>query len=322
MTPPPDTRPVDVVAIGETMVAFTASGGAREYLAVLAGAESNVAVGLASLGHAARWVSRLGDDHLGRLVADELAARGVEVVVERDEVHPTGVMTKHVLAGATERRYYRSESAARRLAPSDLRRLGPARWVHVTGITPAISSSAAELVTTIVHRRDEHGASVSFDVNLRPVLWRDTDVAASTLLAIARRADLVFVGDDEALTLFGTDDAERLASLVLERPDQELVVKRGAGPATAVTSAGSVTVPALPTPVVDAVGAGDAFAAGYLAGRCRGWSPAARLRLGHAMASLVLGVLEDTVPASAAAELAELSPDELDRRWTGRDRAG
>lgn len=324
MTSPPDDRPVDLVAIGETMVAFTAREAGREYLAVLAGAESNVAVGLAALGHTARWVSRLGDDHLGRLVADELTARGVEVVVDRDELRPTGVMTKHVLAGTTERRYYRSESAARLLAASDLRRIGPARWIHVTGITAAISPSASELVTALVDRRDQHGARVSFDVNLRPVLWSDTDVAASTLLAVARRADLVFVGDDEARTLFGTDDVDRLAELVLQRPDQELVLKRGAGPATVVVGDERSSVPALPTPVLDLVGAGDAFAAGYLAGQCRGWTVDARLRLAHAMSSLVIGVLEDVVPSEAAAELALRSPDDLARHWphAGSDTAG
>lgn len=315
MTAPAHSHHVDVVAIGETMVAFTARGGeAREYLAVLAGAESNVTVGLSSLGHRTRWVSRLGDDHLGRLVAAELADRGVEVAVELDDVWPTGVMTKHVVADTTERRYYRNQSAARRLSPADLGRIGSADWIHVTGITAAISPSAAELVTAIVEHRDEHGARVSFDVNFRPALWSDTAAAGSTLLAIARQADLVFVGDDEAAALFGTDDVDELVGLLLARADQELVLKRGSGPATAVVGGEAVTVAATGATVVDPTGAGDAFASGYLAGCCRRWPASARLRLGHAMAALVIGVLEDVVPARAAGDLAAATPDDLARR--------
>lgn len=314
MTAPGDTQHVDVVTIGETMVAFTASEGAREYLAVLAGAESNVAVGLTALGHTARWVSRLGDDPLGRFVAAEIADRGVDVVADRDAARPTGVMTKHVGADATERHYYRSESAARQLSPADLGRIGPADWIHVTGITAAISPSAAELVAALVERRSEHRARVSFDVNLRPVLWSDTATAAATLLTVARRADLVFVGDDEARLLFGTDDIDDLAALVLGRPDQQLVLKRGGRPASVVVGGEVVTVPAVGATVVDPTGAGDAFASGYLAACCRRWPLPARLQLGHAMAALVIGVLEDVVPVRAARELAALSVDELDRR--------
>jgi 2-dehydro-3-deoxygluconokinase len=309
---------VDVATIGETMVAFVAQAESTDFVAVTAGAESNVAAGVMALGGSSRWVSRLGNDPLGRLVSREVAGRGVEVCVEIDDRRQTGLMTKHLGAGGTDRRYYRAGSAASAMSPADLARVGQADWVHVTGITPALSPSARDLVEAIADRHGIGTALVSFDVNLRTVLWADTAGAAETLLSIARRCDLVLVGDDEAEVLFGTRDARQIAGMILVREDQELVLKRGPGPASLITRGGSFTEPALGVEVVDPTGAGDAFAAGYLTGRCRGWPAAARLRLGHVMASRVLGTVADTVPAFTAPERARLTPDALAERWTGR----
>lgn len=303
-----DGRPLDAVTIGETMVAFVSRDDPARYLAVPAGAESNVAVGMARLGCRTQWVSRLGDDPLGRFVEDAIAAAGVGVEVVRDAARPTGVMTVH--AGGPERRtaYYRSESAARLLAPGDLRRAGPARWIHVTGVTAALSPSAGELVEAIVVRRAAGGAKVSFDVNFRPTLWAAGEDAAHVLLPFARAADLVFVGSDEAEDLFGTSEPGALAELILRRDGQELVLKRGAGPASVLTLEGAISEPAHPVEVVEVTGAGDAFAAGYLAATVLGWPAPARLRLGHLMGSRTVGVLDHVPPPFAPGELARLSP--------------
>ncbi len=311
---------LDAVSIGETMVAFVSRDDSPRYLALPAGAESNVAVGMARLGCRTRWVSRLGDDPLGRLVEESIAAGGVDVAAVRDGARPTGVMTKHVTGSVTAAQYYRSESAARALSVEDLGRLGPARWIHVTGITSALSASAAQLVTAVVQRRSGHDGRVAFDVNYRPALWPDAATASGVLLALARRADVVFIGDDEAATLFGTSESGALAGLLLVGDDQELVLKRGADRASVITRGGEVSEPALPAAVVDATGAGDAFAAGYLAGSCFGWPPRARLRLGHLMGSRVVGVLDDMVPPFSSVELDALSPAELSARWA--DAAG
>jgi 2-dehydro-3-deoxygluconokinase len=310
-----DRGPLDAVTIGETMVAFVSRDDPGRYLAVAAGAESNVAVGMARLGLRTQWVSRLGDDPLGRFVEDSIAAAGVDVQVVRDAARPTGVMTVH--AGGSQRRaaYYRSESAARLLGPDDLGRAAPATWVHVTGVTAALSPSAADLVEAIVVGRAAGAARVSFDVNFRSVLWPDTDTAARLLLGFARAADLVFVGGDEAEALFGIAEAPALAAMILRRADQAVVLKRGAGPASVLTLRGEVTEPALRAEVVEATGAGDAFAAGYLAATVLGWPARARLRLGHVMGSRTVGVLDHVPPPFSAAELADLSPATLAARW-------
>jgi 2-dehydro-3-deoxygluconokinase len=311
----PPRAACDVVTVGETMVVFTGRGHGREFVAVTGGAESNVAAAVATLGLRARWVSRVGDDPLGRLVVEAVSDRGVEVAVIHDPDRPTGVMVKHVDGGHTFRQYYRSQSAARSLSPEDLPRLGGAGWIHLTGVTCAISPSAADLVDQVLERRTAHGARVSFDVNLRTALWTSAGEAAACLLRAARRADLVLIGDDEASTLFGTTDEGALADLILARDDQELVLKRGAGPATLLTTADAVTEPALRTDVVDVTGAGDAFAAGYLGARCLGWPAPARLRLGHLLASRVVATVDDVCPPLADHERQALSPSLLEARW-------
>lgn len=311
---PPEDR-VDLVSIGETMVGLVSHDDPRRFTATMAGAESNVAVGIAQLGHRARWVSRLGDDPLGRFLVAEIAGRGVDVAAELDAARPTGILTKHVDEARTIVQYYRSESAARALSVDDLRRAGRADRIHVTGITPALSTSAATLVEAIVDRSAGLDGRVSFDVNYRPVLWPDVATAARVLLELARRSDVVFIGDDEAGALFGTSDPDALGDLILRGDDHELVLKRGSHGATVVTSRGQVAERALTADVVDATGAGDAFAAGYLAASCSGWSMVDRLRLGHVMGARVVGVLDDTPPPFTPAERAELSPDRLAVLW-------
>jgi 2-dehydro-3-deoxygluconokinase len=299
---------IDVAAIGETMIVFTGRPGSDDWNASSGGAESNVAAALSALGHTTRWVSRLGDDRLGRLVADEIRDRGVHVDVEWDAERPTGLMTKYVVDGRTERRYYRSESAARELSPSDLDRLAGARFVHVTGITAALSASARSMVTEIVDGRLGPEVTVSFDVNLRPALWPDATTMTQVLVPLARSADLVFIGDDEARQLLGTDDLDRVAALLNDADDHELVLKRGPGPASVAVRDRATTVPALGVDVVDPTGAGDAFTAGFLAGRLRGADDAACLRLGHVLASRVMTTTRDVAtppdPDEVAAALA------------------
>jgi 2-dehydro-3-deoxygluconokinase len=178
----------------------------------------------------------------------------------------------------------------------------------VTGVTAALSPSAAELVEEIVVGRAAGDARVSFDVNFRPTLWAASDDAAQGLLPLARAADLVFVGSDEAEALFGTAEPPALAELILRRDGQELVLKRGAGPASVLKLEDEISEPARPVEVVEVTGAGDAFAAGYLAATLHGWPTRARLRLGHLMGSRTVGVLDHVPPPFAPGELARLSP--------------
>lgn len=288
------TRPVRLVTIGETMALVTPTRAeslatAQDFWVVSGGAESNVAAHSADLGISTAWVSALGADALGARVRADIAASGVDVQwVRHDPDARTGVYFKDPGQGVS---YYRDNSAASRMNPDTVAGvpLESAEVVHLSGVTPALSPSCAALIDTVIDRVSAGAGLLSFDVNHRTALWQP-GVAAPTLLGLARRADLVFVGLDEAQGLWGTDDADAVRALLPE--PQLLVVKDGEVGATEFDRRGTddvrTFVPALPTEVVEAVGAGDAFAAGYLAALLQGASTDERLTSGHQRARLVL----------------------------------
>ncbi|MFE9600750.1 sugar kinase [Streptomyces hokutonensis] len=302
--PPPPTGTAHVVCVGETMVVLAPPDGrplAEQPSVTMAvgGAESNVACGLAGLGHRAAWIGRLGDDPFARRVLAELTARGVDVSgVETDPARPTGVYFKDPAPTGTRTHYYRSGSAASAMGPAMTRlpALRRARVVHLSGVAAALSDDCAALLEAIlVDRalgRRGSGPLVSFDVNHRPALWRHgSPDAAKSLLTLARAADVVFVGRDEAEALWGAARADDVAELL--GPAPLIVVKDAEHGATSYADGSRTFVPALPTEVVEPVGAGDAFAAGYLAALLEHRDERSRLRLGHLAASAALRTRED-----------------------------
>ena len=312
--------PVDAVCIGETMaVLVPEQAGPLEESEVfrrgVGGAESNVACALAALGVPTAWISRLGADGFGRLVVTQLAERGVDTsAVAIDPQRPTGLYVKEIARDRSSKlHYYRSDSAASVLSPESLDEpaaaalLGEARLVHLTGVTAALGYRAGHeggrrLVEAVLDQR-KPGQLVSFDLNWRPRLWDglDTGRPAAVLAELANRADVVLLGTDEAEAVFGTDDPQRLRAL-LPGP-RVLVVKDSGHRVTAFDDEGVVTEPALAVEVVEPIGAGDAFAAGYLAGLLRGYDQRRRLRLGHVCAASVLMVAGDHGTPPTTAEL-------------------
>ncbi|WP_329074708.1 sugar kinase [Streptomyces niveus] len=311
MSTAPLLRPGPVVCIGETMAALAPDPVApldtAELLRLdIAGAESNVAMYLADHGVPARWVSALGDDPFGRRVRERIAASGVDVSgVRTDPARPTGLLVKNPGTDSTGVHYYRTGSAASALGPPALDdpAVRDAALVHLTGITPALSASCRALVDRAL--RPERPYAVSFDVNHRPALWGD-EPAAEILLPLAARADLVLVGLDEAQVLWGPALTSADAVRALLPQPRVLVVKDGARAATAYVGQGTYTVPAPKVRVVEPVGAGDAFAGGFLAGLLRYDDPVRALRLGHLTAASALRVPADHGPLPPPDRVREL----------------
>ncbi|TDD24539.1 sugar kinase [Kribbella turkmenica] len=288
------------ICLGEAMIMLTGDAGGpledvETFRRSVGGAECNVAGSLAALGIATSWISRLGDDGFGRHVLRDLEQRGVEIGgVEADPERPTGLYVKHSMDGRSRMHYYRFGSAASAMDPSFLdrrpvrERLARAALVHTTGITAAISESAAAMLEQLAGEQRDYILSV--DLNWRPALWRDKDPAV--LWRVLRAADVVLIGADEAEVFAGTSDPAELREL-LGFPST-LVIKNDAHTALVVEPDGRRTeVPALSVEVVEPVGAGDAFAAGFLAGTLQGLPMEQRLRLGHLGAAAVLAVSED-----------------------------
>ena len=301
----------EALALVDPVTGVDAGGVPVPRRAALAGAEANVAVALAAAGVPVQWVGRLGADGLGSHLAAELGRRGVRLDgVEIDPSLPTGWYSKIVrrVAGGepqTEMRYRRAGSAAAAMEPAFLDRtdtaavLAQAAVVHTSGITAALSPACAAMMRALL-MGPRRGGLVSFDVNWREQLWPDGDPAE--VVALAGAADVVMVGADEARRVFGTDDPAELRAL-LPSP-QLLVIKDGHVQARGVDRNGSVVdVPALSVEVVEAVGAGDAFAAGLLFGVMVGEPVEQALRRGHLSAARVLTVHSDSAPPFPAGVL-------------------
>lgn len=244
------------------------------------GAESNVAIGVSRLGARVVWSGRLGDDGVGELIERELRAEGVEPRVIRDTEAPTGLMLKErPTAGSSRVVYYRRESAGSRLTaadvPDDL--ISGAALVHVTGITPALSASADAAVESILRRARAAGVTTSLDLNYRAALWSRA-AAGARLTELVALADLVFAGDDEAAILLGERSVPALAAGLRALGPREAIIKLGERGCFASAGDEQQELAAIAVDVVDTVGAGDAFVAGYLAEFLAGAPLAERLQ--------------------------------------------
>ena len=307
-----------LVTLGETMAALVARDiGPLRHQAQLAvhvgGAESNVAIAVARLGGAATWLGRVGDDDVGDLVLAQLRGEGVDVRhVVRDEQAPTGLLVKTRRTATVSRvLYYRAGSAGSRLAPSDLPidRIRAAGVLHVTGITPALSASARAATFAAVEEARAAGVPVSFDVNHRSALWRDTD-PGPVLADLAVRTDVLFVGEDECAVLGTTGEPRAVVAALTELGPPSVILTRGARGAVALAEGRFVEVPALSVTAVDPVGAGDAFVGGYLAELIAGSEVGTRLATAAACGAFAVTVPGDWEGLPTRADLALLArPD-------------
>lgn len=300
--------PFDAICVGESMALVTPDppgplADAGPMRLDVAGAESTVASYLAMLGARVAWASRVGADPFGTLLCRRMAGHGVDIsLVDVDPHAPTGVFFKDPAPERTTVYYYRAGSAASMLGPALLDRaeFTGARLVHFTGITPALSPGCADLVTRALAGRTIAGATCSFDVNYRPALW-SAEQAAPILATLANHSDVVFVGLDEAERLWGTRTPDDVRSVVSS--PHTLIVKDGGTGVSSYHPGGATVEPALRVDVVEPIGAGDGFAAGYLFGLLNHLAEPARLRLGHLVAGAALRVAGDVGPLPPTAEL-------------------
>ena len=288
-----------VITAGETMALVVPSSPGRlrhatSLVMSIGGAESNVAIGLARLGIPASWISVLGDDELGELVLHRLRAEGVDTrAVRRISDRPTGLYLREEVAGRLRVYYYRSGSAAATLARDafDPKILTGAAFLHLTGITGALSPECAKFLPWAASAAHDAGVPVSYDVNYRSRLWGPSDARAATE-ALLPLVDLVFVGHEEATALWGWDDDAALEQLSRIGPSQ-VVLKLGAKGCTALIDGERLSSPGFPARELDPIGAGDAFDAGYLAASLWGWAPEKRLRTANAMGAFCVQNLGD-----------------------------
>jgi 2-dehydro-3-deoxygluconokinase len=264
---------VDVVTIGESMVLFqSVTEGSLTYsplfMKSVAGAESNVAIGLSRLGKKVRWISRLGEDPFGDTIVATLAGEGIDVTFAmRDSKAPTAVYFKEVKGyGDPNVYYYRKNSAASLLTPDCIKSewFEGARHLHVTGITPALGANTAEFIKEAMIVAREKGLSISFDPNLRRKLWSEEE-AREVLLSMIPLCDIFLPGVEEAEFLIGAMSHEQYGERFLEMGPKVVALKLGSeGSIGFVKDQLFTSSPYKVKHIVDTVGAGDSFAAGLL----------------------------------------------------------
>lgn len=302
----------DVISIGESLGLIVPErigrlAHVRGMNLSFGGAESNVAIGVARLGGRAGWVGRVGADGLGELIVRELRAEGVEVHVALDRSAATALMIKErPRPGASRVTYYRSVQAGSRLVPGDIPAgaVEEARILHVTGISAGLGASATDTIHAAIDRARAGGVLVSFDVNHRSALWRDGRDAGEAYRRIAARADLVFAGDDEARLMTGETDPEAQLAAFRAFGAECAVIKLGADGAVAQLGEERIERSALHVEVVDTVGAGDAFVAGWLIETARDASLAERIDTAIACGAFACTAEGDWEAAPTRADLA------------------
>jgi 2-dehydro-3-deoxygluconokinase len=290
---------VEVVAAGETMVLGTPSQPGRlrhaSHLELkVGGAESNLAIALSRLGISSGWVSYLGDDEPGQLVLDRVRAEGVDTSqVRRIGERPTGLYLREKVGTKTWVYYYRHGSAASTMEPRafDLEYLEGTSFLHLTGITPALSDDCRAFTLWAAREARAAGMRVSFDVNYRSRLWSPEE-AKGFMEEMLPLVDLLFVGDEEAQALWGRDD-EELAREFAEKGPQEVVLKLGKEGSAVLLEGSFLDQPGFEASEVDPVGAGDAFDAGYLAGHLWDLGTEERLRVANALGAMSVATLGD-----------------------------
>lgn len=299
---------LSVLTFGEAMGMLVADApgplaGVEHFHRRLAGADNNVAIGLARLGFKVSWMSRVGRDSMGEFIRQTLTGEGIDDrYIQTDPAHPTGLMFKERAEHGADPRveYFRRGSAASHLCPADAEAIdfSALDHLHATGITPALSKSALALTRELMQRARAAGATISFDPNLRPSLWESEAVMRDTLNELASLADWVLPGLAEGQLLTGEKTPEAIADAYLARGARAVIIKLGPQGSYYRGRLGatleSFEVAGRPVAyVVDTVGAGDGFAVGCVSALLEGRSPREALARGNLVGAEAVQVIGD-----------------------------
>ncbi len=291
----------ELITFGETMaLMMPTSAKGIEYSSQMntsfGGAESNVAIGLARLGHKVGWFGRLGKDPLGAHIIKRLRGEGIDVSrAERTDEAPTGLMLREQVAGKTSVYYYRRGSAASRMRPEHLDEtyLASSKALHLTGITAALSESCRLTLQESIRLAKLAGVRVCFDPNLRLKLW-SIEEARPVLLGFAEQADVFMPGLDELKLLFDTADEDEALKRAETLGPKVQVVKGGRNETLYLDGGVWRAVPFVRVEhVVDTVGAGDAFCAGFYSGMLKGLELEQSVKLGNYMGAMIIQIEGD-----------------------------
>lgn len=318
-------NPPEILTFGEAMTMFVADAPGKlsdieHFQRRIAGADTNVAIGLARLGFQVGWLSRVGSDSFGDFIRHTLEGEGLDCRhLHTDTRHPTGLLFKERALGGADPKveYFRRGSAASHLTPNDARNIDfkALRHVHSTGIPPALSASARELAFHTLKEARSNGATISFDPNLRPSLWASETDMRETLNALATLSDWVLPGLSEGQLLTGQKTPYDVAGYYLDQGASAVIIKLGPegsyyrgtldGQEESFTVAGCQVAK-----VVDTVGAGDGFAVGVISALLDGCSAHQAAQRGNLIGAQAIQVVGDMEGLPNREQLRALEADD------------
>lgn len=293
---------MDVITIGDAMIAMCPKQNGpimfcNTFERKLGGAELNVAIGCARLGIQSGWISRLGNDDFGKYILKTVRGEGVDVSeVKLVDQYPTSVYFREVLSDGSSRSfYYREKSPTSTMKCEDLNEdyFKNAKVLHITGVFPSIAKNNQEIILESVRLARKHNLLISFDPNIRLKMWTKEE-AKSYIEKLLLHVDILLIGDEEIEILLGEVTIKDAIKTFHDYGIEKVVVKKGAKGALGSDGKNVYEVDAIkPKALVDTVGAGDGFAAGFLTSLVKGKTLEECVKFANAVGSLVVGVEGD-----------------------------
>ncbi|MDQ0160465.1 sugar kinase [Alkalibacillus salilacus] len=292
----------DVITLGEAMIAFNPERtGPMKFVNSfernIGGAELNVMIGCARLGLDTGYISRLGHDEFGKYILNFARGEGIDVSeTELVDGYPTSLNFKEISEdGSVRTFYYRNQSPTLSMTQSDLNEeyIKQAKILHITGIFPAIHDQNLEITREAIRLAKKHDVKVAFDPNIRLKLWTKQQ-ASDIIKSILPDVDLLLAGDEEMEIVLGERDPKKVLELCEPYGIDYIVLKKGADGSVGYANGEYVEAdPVKPSKVVDTVGAGDGFDAGFLYSYLHGWSLEKSLDFANTIGSMVVSVKGD-----------------------------
>lgn len=292
----------DVITIGEAMITFSpGSTGPMKYVNTfekkVGGAELNLAIGCSRLGLKAGYISRLGNDEFGKYIQTFARGEGIDISqVELVNDYPTSLNFKEIMEDGNVRTfYYRDKSPTLTLTPEDLDEnyIKQAKILHITGIYPAIGSINIEVVHHAIRLAKKNGLKISFDPNIRLRMWSKEE-AREVLSEILPHVDILLAGDEEMEIILGKKNSYDIIEKAKDLGISYVAVKRGDKGSVGYYNGEIIESPVVQaSKVVDTVGAGDGFNAGFIYGILNKWTLDKTLTFANTIGSMVVSIVGD-----------------------------
>lgn len=293
---------MDVITIGDAMVAMCPKEKGpilfcNTFERKIGGAELNVAIGCARLGLKSGWISRVGQDDFGKHILKTVRGEGIDTSqIELVEGYQTSVYFREVMANGDSRSfYYREKSPTSTMTAESLDEnyFRNSKVLHITGVFPSINDNNKEILLKAVELAKKNNLLISFDPNIRLKMWTKSQ-AREFINKFLSEVDILLVGDEEISILIDEEDTNEAIKKFHDMGIDKVVVKRGAKGAIGSDGSNIYDVAAIkPKALIDTVGAGDGFAAGFLSAYLKGDSFEESIEFANAVGSLVVGIEGD-----------------------------